>query len=189
MGEERRARSRCSFFLPPSAFILAFAALLVTTAAPAAELHGSVVGVSDGDTITVLDGARQPRKVRLAGIDAPEMRQPYGARAKQNLAALVFGKPVLVVWHKRDRYRRIVGHVLLAAPGDCGQPDCARLADAGLAQIESGMAWHYKRFQAEQTPEERSRYARAEQEARTRREGLWQDSDPIPPWQYRNHRG
>ena len=135
----------------------------------------------------MLDGARQPHKVRLAGIDAPEMRQPYGARAKQNLGALVFGKPVVVEWHKRDRYGRIVGHVLLAAPGDCSRPDCARLADAGLLQIESGLAWHYLRYQSEQAPEDRRRYAAAEQEARLTRAGLWRDAHPVPPWEYRSH--
>ena len=186
-GGSRARRRRSSILHPPSS-IFVVAALLVAAASPAAELRGSVVGVSDGDTITVLDGAHQPRKVRLAGIDAPEMRQPYGTRAKQHLAALVFGKPVVVVWHKHDRYGRIVGHVLLPVPGDCGRLDCARLEDAGLAQIESGLAWHYRRYQAEQTPAERGRYARAELEARTRREGLWNDTDPIPPWVFRNPR-
>ena len=84
---------------------LAAALLLFAASAGAAELRGNVVGVSDGDTITVLDQTRKPRKIRLVGIDAPEMRQPYGTRARQNLSALVFGKPVVVVWHKRRPVR------------------------------------------------------------------------------------
>lgn len=182
-----------SFSHPPSSrsfplrlFRLVACALLgVTLSAGAAELHGDVVGVSDGDTITVLDDARMPRKVRLAGIDAPEMRQPYGARAKYHLASLVFGKPVVVVWHKRDRYGRIVGNVHVVVSGACGQGECTRREDVGLAQLESGLAWHYKRYQTEQTLEERRIYARVEQLARVRREGLWKDTQPVPPWEYR----
>ena len=66
------------------AFLLALSA-----AASAAELTGKVVGVSDGDTVTVLDGAHEQHRIRLAGIDAPEKRQPYGERAKQYLSDLV----------------------------------------------------------------------------------------------------
>ncbi len=76
----------------------------------------------------------------------------------------------------------------LVVSGKCGPAGCARLEDVGLAQIESGLAWHYKRFQAEQTLEERDRYSRAEQEARTKREGLWKDFQPVPPWEYRSQR-
>jgi len=163
----------------------ALALLGVAFSAGAAELYGDVVGVSDGDTITVLDDALMPRKVRLAGIDAPEMRQPYGALAKHHLASLVFGKPVIVVWHRRDRYGRIVGNVHLVVSGACGKAHCARREDVGLVQIGSGLAWHYKRYQSEQTLEDRGLYARTENEARTKREGLWKDSRPIPPWDYR----
>jgi endonuclease YncB( thermonuclease family) len=162
------------------------AALLVPAAgAYAAELHGRVVGVSDGDTLTVVDAARALHKVRLAGIDAPEKKQPYGVEARRHLAALVFGKAVVVSWHKRDRYGRLVGRVGLAVPGACGRPDCPRVEDVGLAQVESGLAWHYRQYQNEQSPEDRRRYALAEQEARAKREGLWRDAHPMPPWEYR----
>jgi endonuclease YncB( thermonuclease family) len=93
---------------------------------------------------------------------------------------------VVVSWHKRDRYGRLVGRVGLAAPGACGRPDCPRIEDVGLALVESGLAWHYRQYQNEQSAEERSRYALAEQEARARREGLWGDARPVPPWEYRN---
>jgi endonuclease YncB( thermonuclease family) len=161
-------------------------AFLLASGAHAAELHGKVVGVADGDTITVVDGARALHKVRLAGIDAPEKNQPYGGEARRHLVALVFGKPVVVTWHKLDRYGRLVGRVGLTVPGACGRPDCARVEDVGLAQVESGLAWHYRQYQNEQSPEERGRYALAEQEARTKREGLWRDARPVPPWEYRN---
>ena len=88
--------------------------LAVSVTASAAELFGTVVAVADGDTVTLLDASNLQHKVRLSGIDAPERRQAYGERARQNLAANVHHKTVLVVWKKEDRYGRIVGRVLLA---------------------------------------------------------------------------
>lgn len=185
------AARRSSPLRPSASTVLALlCAAVLVLAAPtrAAELRGKVVGVADGDTITVLDAARTAHKVRLAGIDAPESGQPSGPRAKQNLSALAFGKRVIVVWRKRDRYGRPIGQVRLLGAGACGGPQLACLEDVGLAQIESGLAWHYKRFQNEQSVEDRGRYARAEHEARARREGLWKDADPVPPWEYRSKR-
>jgi endonuclease YncB( thermonuclease family) len=157
------------------AFMLLAASLLaLCQLSHAAELHGKVVGISDGDTLTVLDAADSTHRIRLDGIDAPEKSQAYGTRSREHLAALAFGKPVVVLWSKRDRYGRIVGQVNVGASHD-----------VGLALIEAGLAWHYKRYQHEQPAAERGRYARAEDEARTRRVGLWQDRHPVPPWEYR----
>lgn len=151
----------------------------------AAELTGRVVGVSDGDTITLIDRAHDIHKIRLAGIDAPEKRQAFGERAKQNLSDLVYGKTVLVVWDKRDRYGRIVGRVL--AP-ECDRNACRYAVDAGLEQLRAGLAWHYKQYEKEQRADERARYSSSEQEARARREGLWREPDALPPWQFRQPR-
>jgi endonuclease YncB( thermonuclease family) len=101
-------------------------------AAHADTLTGRVVGVTDGDTITVLDANRQQHKIRLGGIDAPEKAQPFGQRSKENLSRLVFNKEVQVDWTKRDRYQRIVGKVWVQ-PSDC--PTCPMTLDAGHAQI------------------------------------------------------
>jgi endonuclease YncB( thermonuclease family) len=101
-------------------------------------------------------------------------------------AALVLGKPVAVTWRKRDRFGRLVGLVRLAVPDACGRPNCAGMGDIGLAQIESGLAWHYRRYQNEQTIEDRRRYALAERDARAKREGLWNDAHPVAPWEYRS---
>jgi endonuclease YncB( thermonuclease family) len=172
-----------------AAFTLLAVVLIATgPLASAADLHGEVVGVSDGDTLAVLDATRTTHRVRLNGIDAPEKRQPYGMRAKEQLTALVFGKPVVVNWSKRDRYGRIVGQVLLAAPTRCTTPECVASHDIGLALIEAGLAWHYKRYQHEQPPADRSRYAGAEEDARARRAGLWHDPHPVAPWDYRGIR-
>ena len=89
-------------------------------------------GVSDGDTITVLDDAKTQHKIRFAGIDAPEKGQAFGERSKQSLSALVFQKRVEARCHKKDRYGREVCAVFVS------------LRDVGLEQIHAGMAWHYK---------------------------------------------
>lgn len=172
---------------PRLAAPLVLAALLVVSPASGHQLTGRVVAVADGDTITVLDAARRQIKVRLAGIDAPERKQPYGTRAKQHLSGLVFGKVVEVDWEKRDRYGRIIGTVL-APDGICAAADCAKTVDAGLAQLSAGFAWHYKQYAKEQPRVERERYAAAETEAHLRRLGLWADPHPTPPWEWRRPR-
>ena len=164
-------------------YIYLVALVFVAATTHAAELSGRVIGVSDGDTVTVLDTASQQHRIRLAGIDAPEKRQAYGERAKQHLSDLVYGKTILVVWDKRDRYGRIVGRVL--AP-ECDGAACRYSVDAGLEQLKAGYAWHYKQYEREQALEERVRYSATEQEARSRREGLWRDPDAVPPWQFRH---
>jgi endonuclease YncB( thermonuclease family) len=167
--------------------LLGFAVLILATQARADLLEGLVVRVSDGDTIVVLDANKQQYKIRLAGIDAPESQQPFGEASRKHLAQLVAGKVVAVNWAKRDKYGRIVGKVMVAPPGACpdSRPECPKTLDACLAQIASGFAWHFKRYQAEQSEEDRERYAFAEVEARAKRAGLWKDPAPMPPWEWR----
>jgi endonuclease YncB( thermonuclease family) len=141
-----------------------------------AELKGEVVSIADGDTLTVLDTNKRQYKVRLAGIDAPEKKQPFGDRSRRNLASLLFRSQIAVEWTKRDRYGRLVGVVRVGG------------TDAGLQQIRAGMAWHYKTYQREQSRLERAAYADAEVQARQTRAGLWGDSNPQPPWDFRRAR-
>jgi len=164
---------------------LASVALLLFMALGAAQadtLTGRVVGVTDGDTITVLDANRQQHKIRLGGIDAPEKAQPFGQRSKENLSRLVFNKEVQVDWTKRDRYQRIVGKVWVQ-PSDC--PTCPMTLDAGHAQITVGLAWWYRKYANEQPSQDRGQYEFSEQEAKARRVGLWSEPDPVPPWEWR----
>lgn len=158
--------------MPVSAIALAL--LLAMPLAIAAQLHVRVVGVSDGDTITVIDNSRNQYKVRLAGIDAPEKRQPFGDQSKQALSSLVFDRQVVIDLGKTDRYGRIVSKVAIND------------SDVNLEQVASGMAWHYKKYQKEQSPKDRAAYARAEEAARAAERGLWQDRYAIPPWDFRN---
>jgi len=148
-------------------------ALLWVLPAPAATLTGRVTRVVDGDTLVVLSEGQAQHKIRLAGIDAPERAQPYGHKSTEHLSGLVAGRFVVVDWQKRDRYGRIVGKVVLAGEDVC------------LEQVEAGLAWHYKRYAGEQSPEDRQAYAKAEEEAREARRWLWAEPKPLPPWEWR----
>jgi endonuclease YncB( thermonuclease family) len=140
------------------------------------SFSGRVVGVSDGDTVTVLVSERDQYKVRISGIDAPEKKQAFGQKAKAMMSDLVYGKDVVVEWSKRDRYGRTIGVVMVD-----GQ-------DAGLTLLRAGLAWHYKQYQREQTPAQREQYGTAEETARAERVGLWADDDPMPPWEWRHNK-
>lgn len=150
----------------------------------AETIEGRVVGVSDGDTITVLDRSQTPHKVRLSGIDAPESRQAFGQVAKKRLSDLVFGREVRVDSKKKDKYRRTLGRVWVAS-AECTKPDCPKTLDAGMALLTMGLAWHYKQYAKEQPEEERGQYSFAEIEARAKKIGLWSDAEPVPPWAWR----
>jgi len=169
-----------------------FIPLLATTLALSAHaatqsFDGRVVGVADGDTVTVLDSNNIQHKIRVAGIDAPEKGQPFGERSKQSLSRAVLGKDVRIEWDKQDRYGRMVGKVWVTPPEvTCKQPPCPKTLDAGLAQLTVGLAWHFKKYANEQAEEDRLRYAFAEDEARARKAGLWSAPNPIPPWEWRH---
>jgi len=156
-----------------AARVIAFCFLLfLSLAASADTLTGKVVKITDGDTLYVLDANHKQHKIRLAGIDAPERKQAYGLASRKHLASIVAGQQVMVEYQKRDRYGRIVGKVLVDG------------IDACLEQVKAGFAWHYKKYQHEQSPEDRQLYADAEHQARDARLGLWRENNPIPPWEW-----
>lgn len=165
----------------------ALALLLGMSPAFGATLTGQVVAVSDGDTVTVLDAERTQHKIRLSGIDAPEKAQAFGERSKQNLWRLVHGKPVDVQWYKRDRFGRIVGRVLVAEAA-CQSHDCPKTVDAGLDQIDAGLAWWYRDYAKDQSGEDAQRYRLAEEDARRSNVGLWAEPEPVPPWDWRREK-
>jgi endonuclease YncB( thermonuclease family) len=136
-------------------------------------LYGEVVDVTDGETLTLLDASNSQHKIRLSGIDAPEMTQAFGSRSKQSLLGLAFNRVAMVETTKRDRYGRNVGKVLID-----GQ-------DVNLIQVERGMAWVYRAYEAEQSVEDRATYAYAEGKAKVGKQGLWSGAAPQPPWAYR----
>lgn len=161
---------------------LALAALLCTAAAQGETLQGKVVDVIRGDVIVVTDGTGTRHTVRLAGIDAPDLKQAYGKESRLGLSNLLLGRRIAVERRKQDNYGRVVGRVTVAPPG-CAT--CPPTRDAALAQLEAGLAWWFRDERREQPLEEQGYYEYAEFDARTRRLGLWQDSAPVPPWQWR----
>ena len=146
--------------------------LLVVSSAGAETIAGKVVKVADGDTITVLVGRDQVR-VRLANIDTPERKQPWGKKAKQALADLVAGAWVEVEVLDIDRYGRTVGLVLVNG------------IEANRALVRSGDAWVYPKYNRD--PD----LPGIEVEARAAGRGLWAlpAAERVPPWQWRrDHR-
>lgn len=170
-------------------FILVAATILsgLSSISQAETLTGWVTHIADGDTITVLDYSNRQHKVRLMGIDAPEKLQAFGSRSQQNLGALVNGRDVAVEWNKRDRHGSIIGKVMVSPPDSpCrSQRACPKTFDAGLEQIKAGQAWWHKSHAKEQTPEDQSKYEQAEFQAKIHRYGLWADTNPVPPWGFR----
>jgi len=132
----------------------------------AGSFEAKAVGISDGDTIKVLKDGKQV-KIRLAAIDCPEKKPPYGQKAKQFTADMVAGKIVKVWETDIDRYGRIVGFVFF---GD---------KNLNKELLSAGLAWHYKYYSRD--PE----LAKLEFEARSAKRGLWAEPDPVPPWEWR----
>lgn len=150
--------------------------VLLVTSTHAETLTGRVVGISDGDTLTLLDAANSQHKIRLAGLDSPERTQPFGQVCKQSLSDLAYDRVVAVESSKLDRYGRIIGKVFVN-----GQ-------DVNLEQIRYGCGWHYKKYQNDQSLDDRLNYNRAEATAKASRTGLWADNGPVPPWDWRKAR-
>lgn len=134
------------------------------------SITGKVVSIPDGDTFTLLDQAGKEHRVRLQGIDAPERTMAYSRKATEALKSTVDGKAVEVRFKERDHYERILGHVYVAG------------AYINLELIKNGWAWHYKRYSDD--PD----MAEAEKVARREKRGLWKDSDPQPPWEFRQQK-
>ena len=143
--------------------IFIISAILVI-ASPLFALSSKVVSIHDGDTITVLQDKRQI-KVRLFGIDAPELKQPYGKKSKQFLANLIAGKVVEVEENGKDRYKRTISIVYLGN------------TDINAQMVANGYAWAYRKFS--------KKYTAQESKAKKQGLGLWRDKEPIPPWEWR----
>lgn len=128
-----------------------------------------VIRIIDGDTMEVLY-EETPIKIRLAHIDCPEKRgkQPFGNNAKIALSDLCFGQNVTVLGESYDRYKRLLAVIINEAKQNVNQE-----------LVKRGMAWHFKRYSTDQT------YHQLEMEARKNKIGLWQDQNPIAPWNWR----
>lgn len=165
-------------------FSLIWLCLFLAGPAQAQVLEGLVTGIADGDTLYVLDAARNSHKIRLLGIDAPEHGQAFGERSKQSLARMSYRQTVRIDWQEYDIYGRILGRVMTAS-ASCQLAACPKDFDVNLAQVRLGMAWWNKKFADSQFPGDARLYEAAEREARSAKDGLWADPHPLPPWAWR----
>jgi len=142
--------------------------LLLFAACSDAPDSGRVVNIADGDTITVLRDNTSQDKIRMYGIDCPEKSQPFGQKARQFTRSLVFGKRITFRTMDRDRYGRNIAWVYVGKTN----------VNAELVRV--GYAWHYRKYSDDPVLQ------RLENEARKAKRGLWSDTAPLPPWDYRN---
>ncbi len=153
----------------PNARLLGFILALITAATLAAQsFTAKVIGITDGDTIKVLQDGDVIR-IRLHGIDCPESGQPFGTRARQFTGDLAFGKQVSVVVRDIDRYGRTVAEIVL--------PDRRSL---NRELVKAGLAWWYSRYARDDRELER-----LQAEAQKARRGLWATKEPVAPWEWR----
>ena len=140
----------------------------VATEEPPAELTGKVISIKDGDTIAILYN-NKTLTIRLAHIDCPEKKQPYGQAAKQFMSNKCFGQTVTIQHHNEyDRSKRLIGEVITASGENLNK-----------SLVKGGLAWHYKKYSTDNS------YAALEQEARKQSIGLWNEPNPIAPWEWR----
>lgn len=160
----------------PSAFsitcLITFMASIlcaVSTNAPAQSetVTGRCVGVHDGDSMTVLTAGNVQLKVRLEGIDAPELKQPFSQQSKEALSVLVFGKEVTLQVTGTDRYKRTLAVVLVAG------------VNVNLDLVRQGLAWRYDKYNKD------AALLNAQNAAKGAKRGMWADPVPVQPWEWR----
>lgn len=136
---------------------------------PSIAFEAKVINVSDGDTISVLRNDKTI-KIRLSGIDTPELNQSHGKISKQFLSKLISNKIITVKGDKYDRYGRLIGDIYINSLW------------VNYELVSHGHAWHYKRYSTDQ------RLSNAEDIARKMCKGLWVDKNPIAPWDFRKNK-
>ena len=146
--------------------------LLVSGSASAGTLFGTVSEIHDGDTITIIC-LKRPLEIHLMGIVAPEKEQPYSEVARQHLSDLILNKQVVVETSGLGENMLIVGRVFL------------KEADVGAQMLRDGAAWYDKPYDTILSEDQRQIYAACETAARSERRGIWQDANPLPPWEFK----
>lgn len=147
---------------------ISFFVFLFSCSLYAAEFQGKVISVLDGDTIEVLQD-KTPVRIRLVNIDAPEKKQPFGRWSANQLKGLVVAQPVTVAYTQTDRYGRIIGHVFTTNG-----------TEASRFMVQSGAAWVYESYNTDKA------LPALQREAQAQKRGLWSDTQPVPPWEWRH---
>jgi len=140
---------------------------------PPKQMQVRVVGVNDGDTLTVMDSKQKSYTVHLDGIDAPETVQPYGEASKKHLERRILKKNVVLMWHKTGKDGALIAKVLL------------NNGDINLLQLRTGSAWMTNSLTVNTSGSDSGRYASAQAHAKEKNLGLWRDENAIPPWDWR----
>jgi len=140
-----------------------------------ADIEGNISRVVDADTIVIESEKGVKYKVRLLGIDAPEIKQVYGKEATKYLSNLILGKALVIIGSNKDSYKRLLGKLVLDG------------YDINLNLVKNGMAWHYKRYQGSQDKKDQFLYSNAEKYAKLNKLGLWSKISPISPWHWREN--
>lgn len=150
----------------------ALISLLLCLPVSASDFSGKVVGITDGDTITILMPDSQTYRVRLAEIDAPERGQPFGSRSTQILKSLIAGKHIAVRSQGRDRYGRVIGRLYFEN------------TDINREMVRKGAAWVYRKYMTDQS------LLKDELRAASTQQGLWAlpSAERIPPWEWRQNK-
>ena len=144
------------------------------SASKAASMYGKVIEIVDGDSI-VIESFNRPVKIELMGIDAPELKQNYGDVARQHLLDLVFDKTVTVEYFGLGEDGSIAGKVFL------------NRIDVAAQMVRDGVAWYDKGNANRLSETERQVYTDSEQAARNEQRGIWQESKPLAPWDFRQN--
>jgi endonuclease YncB( thermonuclease family) len=154
-------------------YAIAFLALFcLSLQAHAHTLQVLVVEVQDGKTL-IVENTNRRFKVILKAADAPELDQPAGDVARQHLADLVLNKPVAVEITGMVNGSHVIARVFTT--------EC----DISLQMIRDGVAWYDRSYEKELSEAERRLYAESEQAARSEHRGIWEDPQPVSPWEWR----
>lgn len=140
------------------------------------QFAATILKISDGDTLTVVDEHSTQHRVRLAFIDAPESQQNEGSNAQQFLKKLIHNQTIKVEVMERDRYGRVVGKIWLNG------------RDINFEMVKHGFAWHYTQYAKKQSKQEFNQYSTAQNTAKQQQIGLWRARNPQAPWDYRKEK-
>ena len=151
-------------------FFLSISCAVLCDAQPKGSFTARVIKIVDGDTFDAITSDKKVYRIRMNGIDCPERKQAFYQVSKDALARYIFGKKVILISNSSDRYRRLLADVYN------GSNHINRM------MIANGFAWHYTRYSKDKS------LAKAEADARMFRKGLWQQSNPIPPWTFKANR-
>ncbi len=138
------------------------------------EINGRITKVHDGDSAHITPTGSKRVIVRLAAIDAPEIKQEHGIKSRDYLRGLILNREVVAYCNKLDKYRRQICKVTHKG------------TDINVEMLKGGQAWYYSRYRQEQTRSDQRIYKKAESLAKRAQLGLWKNTEAVAPWEFRS---